>query len=305
MEVALPVIVSDGAGPYLLDATGRITLALGAHPALPGLRVAMGEPRPRHRVGLVRPTGEARVWAWRWDAEVDPGAGGGARRAGRRRRRRRRRRLAARANGAIVWRPRRWPDDLNDFRVSFTAVVGRAAWARAPASGCGPRWRTMPGAGGVDEAAGRTAAAGASRRPSGSRVRLGMADAARDGSRLAKEALTVAGMGDAQLVELSVSLASTAPPPATRTARGDGPLHFPGRAPMTRAHAADRRTGIPRRRRGDDAIGMVGGSALPGGVMMRTRTRVGVAVRREEDGRHRHRGVRRRAARRRAGPGCR
>ena len=28
----------------------------------------------------------------------------------------------------------------------------------------------------------------------------------------------------------------------------------------------------------------VGGSALPGGVMMRTRTRVGVAVRREEDG---------------------
>jgi hypothetical protein len=38
------------------------------------------------------------------------------------------------------------------------------------------------------------------------RVRLGMADAARDGSRLAKEALKVAGMGQAQLVELSVSL---------------------------------------------------------------------------------------------------
>ena len=37
-------------------------------------------------------------------------------------------------------------------------------------------------------------------------MRLGMADAARDGSRLAKEALTVAGLGDAQLVELSVSL---------------------------------------------------------------------------------------------------
>jgi hypothetical protein len=72
VEVVLPVIVSDGAGPYLLDATGRITLALGAHGALPGLRVAMGEPRPRHRVGLVRPTGEARVWEWAWDAEVDP-----------------------------------------------------------------------------------------------------------------------------------------------------------------------------------------------------------------------------------------
>lgn len=37
-------------------------------------------------------------------------------------------------------------------------------------------------------------------------VRLGMADAARDGSRLAKEALKVAGMGDAQLVELSVRM---------------------------------------------------------------------------------------------------
>ena len=72
VEVVLPVLVSDGAGPYLLDATGRITLALGGHPALPDLRVAMGEPRPRHRVGLVRPTGEPRVWEWAWDAEVDP-----------------------------------------------------------------------------------------------------------------------------------------------------------------------------------------------------------------------------------------
>jgi hypothetical protein len=33
-----------------------------------------------------------------------------------------------------------------------------------------------------------------------------MADAARDGSRLAKEALKVAGMGEAQLVELSVTM---------------------------------------------------------------------------------------------------
>ncbi len=35
---------------------------------------------------------------------------------------------------------------------------------------------------------------------------------------------------------------------------------------------------------GSEARLTVGGSALPGGVMMRTRTRVGVAVRREEDG---------------------
>jgi uncharacterized protein YqhQ len=52
---------------------------------------------------------------------------------------------------------------------------------------------------------------------------------------------------------------------------------------MTRTHRPIGGSGIPRRK-GEDAIGMVGGSALPGGVMMRTRTRVGVAVRREEDG---------------------
>ena len=52
---------------------------------------------------------------------------------------------------------------------------------------------------------------------------------------------------------------------------------------MTQAHGPIGGSGIPRRT-GDDAIGMVGGSALPGGVMMRTRRRVGVAVRREEDG---------------------
>jgi hypothetical protein len=95
-------------------------------------------------------------------------------------------------------------DDLKDFRVTFTAESGRALEA-----GAGERLRTalaqMPGAGGVDDA-------GADRRRRRVTatfwisVRLGMADAARDGSRLAKEALTVAGMGDAQLVELSVSL---------------------------------------------------------------------------------------------------
>ena len=43
------------------------------------------------------------------------------------------------------------------------------------------------------------------------------------------------------------------------------------------------RDGIPRDMKGG-ASDAVGGSALPGGVMMRTRTRVGVAVRREDDG---------------------
>ncbi|HSJ72686.1 MAG TPA: DUF1385 domain-containing protein [Miltoncostaeaceae bacterium] len=39
-----------------------------------------------------------------------------------------------------------------------------------------------------------------------------------------------------------------------------------------------------RNRRSDTPASTVGGSALPGGVMMRTRDRVGVAVRREDDG---------------------
>ncbi len=49
-------------------------------------------------------------------------------------------------------------------------------------------------------------------------VRLGMADAARDGSRLAKEALKVAGMGEAQLVELAVTMLDRADGPGGRPA---------------------------------------------------------------------------------------
>ncbi len=72
VEVALPVLLSEGAGPYLLDAAGRITLALGPHPALAEHLVAMGEPGPAHRIGLVRRVA-GRVWSWTVDAEVMPG----------------------------------------------------------------------------------------------------------------------------------------------------------------------------------------------------------------------------------------
>ena len=103
-------------------------------------------------------------------------------------------------------------DDLKDFRISFTAVS-----ARGLGKGAGKRLRTaladMPGTDGVNEAG-----ADVHRRRVTATfwigVRLGMADAARDGSRLAKEALTVAGMGDAQLVELSVSLTPRTGPSA-------------------------------------------------------------------------------------------
>jgi hypothetical protein len=71
VEVSLPVVLSDGAGPHLLDAAGRLTLALGPHPALDGARVAMGEAGPDHRIGLVRPVA-GRLWAWVVDAEVAP-----------------------------------------------------------------------------------------------------------------------------------------------------------------------------------------------------------------------------------------
>jgi hypothetical protein len=71
VEVALPVVLSEGAGPYLLDAAGRITLALGPHPALADRLVAMGEPAPEHRIGLVRRVA-GRLWRWEVDAEVEP-----------------------------------------------------------------------------------------------------------------------------------------------------------------------------------------------------------------------------------------
>lgn len=92
----------------------------------------------------------------------------------------------------------------SDYRIAFTASSGgplpldAADRLRAALAG-------MPGGAGVAEA-------GQDRRRRRVtatfwiEVRLGMADAARDGSRLAKEALKVAGMGEAQLTELSVRM---------------------------------------------------------------------------------------------------
>lgn len=70
VRVALPVVLSDGAGPHLLDAGGRLVLALGAHPRLPGASLAMGEARPDHRVGLVAPVGDGGLWRWLADDVV-------------------------------------------------------------------------------------------------------------------------------------------------------------------------------------------------------------------------------------------
>jgi hypothetical protein len=91
-----------------------------------------------------------------------------------------------------------------DYRIEFGATSGGSippdAAARLEAA-----LAAMPGAAGVAGSAQdrrrRTVTA-----TFWIQVRLGMADAARDGSRLAKEALKVAGMGEAQLTELSVRM---------------------------------------------------------------------------------------------------
>lgn len=72
VEVSLAVLLTEGAGPYVLDHDGRITLVLGAHPTLAGEHLAMGEPLPHHRVGLVRRCGQGRLWQWTARAEVPP-----------------------------------------------------------------------------------------------------------------------------------------------------------------------------------------------------------------------------------------
>ena len=93
---------------------------------------------------------------------------------------------------------------MSDYRVRFSATssgpLADDAMTRLESA-----LATMPGIVGVGvvEPDGSGAGVGATFWID---VRLGMADAARDGSRLAKEALKVAGMGEAQLVELAVMM---------------------------------------------------------------------------------------------------
>ena len=72
VEVTLAVVLTEGAGPYMLDAAGRITLVLGRHPALSGTHLAMGEPTPVHRIGLVRRRADGPVREWVVRADVPP-----------------------------------------------------------------------------------------------------------------------------------------------------------------------------------------------------------------------------------------
>lgn len=90
------------------------------------------------------------------------------------------------------------------YRVAFTAQVP-AGIDGSDGAALAEALRRMPGIERVDAVDGD---------PGPGRIsaifwiaaRLGMAEAARDGSRLAKEGLKVAGLYDSLLVELSVSL---------------------------------------------------------------------------------------------------
>jgi hypothetical protein len=72
VQVTLPVVLSDGAGPHLVDADGRLVLALGPHPRIGGAAVAMGEAAPHHAIGLVEPLAQAPLWRWIVRAWVAP-----------------------------------------------------------------------------------------------------------------------------------------------------------------------------------------------------------------------------------------
>ena len=69
-EVVLPVVLTGGAGPYLLDANGALMLALAEHPAVPGARVVMGAVPGGSAVGAARPV-SGPGWAWLVRARVD------------------------------------------------------------------------------------------------------------------------------------------------------------------------------------------------------------------------------------------
>ena len=65
VAIGLPVLVSDGAGPYLLAADGSLVLVLGPHAHLRENFVAMGQPNPDHLIGTVVDGPEV---GWHWTA---------------------------------------------------------------------------------------------------------------------------------------------------------------------------------------------------------------------------------------------
>jgi hypothetical protein len=68
--IDLGVVLSDGAGPYLVDADGVLVLVVDRHPMLAGSAIAMANlTTDRMRIGLVREAG-APAWEWVVTAEL-------------------------------------------------------------------------------------------------------------------------------------------------------------------------------------------------------------------------------------------
>jgi hypothetical protein len=64
-QVELGVVLSDGAGPYLVDADGVLVLVVDAHPHLDGVAIAIANTATdRVRIGAVRPLAAPAGWEW-------------------------------------------------------------------------------------------------------------------------------------------------------------------------------------------------------------------------------------------------
>lgn len=68
VPVEIGVVLSDGAGPHLLDPAGALVLVLGPHSHIAGAYVAMGSPSPLHAIGAVEDHGTH--WEWRARRDV-------------------------------------------------------------------------------------------------------------------------------------------------------------------------------------------------------------------------------------------
>ena len=63
--IELGVVLSDGAGPYLVDVDGTLVLVLAQHPALSACHLAMSQYDDGHfRVGVVRDCAMNGWWRW-------------------------------------------------------------------------------------------------------------------------------------------------------------------------------------------------------------------------------------------------
>ena len=71
VAVTLPVLLTDGAGPHLVDVRGNLVLAVADHPRLAACKLALGPEGGRERIGLVAQHSSA-VWRWAAQAVLDP-----------------------------------------------------------------------------------------------------------------------------------------------------------------------------------------------------------------------------------------